>query len=58
MAIIFLLLLFGVALLQLVFKWLKRLSLPKFKNPFKRQKNFDLLDFDEFCDIMDEEDGK
>lgn len=58
MAIIFLLLLFGVALLQLVFRWLKGLTLPKFKNPFKRKKKFDLLDFDEFCDIMDEEDGK
>lgn len=59
MAIIFLLFLFGVALLQLLFRWLKGLKLPERKKRVpKHQKNFDLLDFDEFADIMDEEGGE
>ena len=59
MVIIFLLFLFGVAILQKVFRSLKNWQPPQRKEkPPKRQKSFDLLDFDEFADIMDEEDGK
>ena len=59
MAIIFLLFLFGVAILQLFFRWLKNWQPKEHKGkPPKRQNKFDLLDFDEFADIMDEEDGK
>lgn len=57
MAILFLLFLFAVAILQLIWRWLANYQPPKHKNkPPKRQKSLDLLDFDEFADIMDEED--
>ena len=58
MAIILLLILFGVALIQLLFRSLKNWQ-PKHKEkPPKRQNKFDLLDFDEFADIMDEDDER
>lgn len=59
MAIIFLLFLFTFALIQLIIRSLKNLQPPKHKEkPPKHQKNFDLLDFDEFADIMDEDDER
>jgi hypothetical protein len=59
LAIIIILILFIIAIFQLIFRWLKNWQPPKRKEKApKRQKSFDLLDFDEFADIMDEEDGE
>lgn len=59
MAILFLLLLFGVAILQLIWRWLTNYEPKEHKQKPKTQKNkFDLLDFDEFADIMDEDDER
>lgn len=59
MAILFLLSLFFVALVQLAWRWLTNYEPPKHKEKApKRQNKFDLLDFDEFADIMDEDDER
>ena len=59
MTIIFLLFLFAVAIIQLLLRWLTNYQPPKHKEKApKRQNKFDLLDFDEFADIIDEEEGK
>lgn len=58
MAILFILFLFAVAILQLIWRWLTNYE-PKHKEkPPKHQNKFDLLDFDEFADIMDEDDER
>lgn len=59
MAIIFVLFLFAVAIVQLLWRWLTNYEPPKHKEKApKRQNKFDLLDFDEFADIMDEDDER
>lgn len=59
MAIIFILFLFTLAILQLLWRWLTNHEPQKHKEKApKRQNNFNILDFDEFADIMDEDDNE
>ena len=58
MAIIILLLLFFIALIELFLRWLTNSNIPKHTKPRKTAKKFDLLDFDEFADVMDEDEER
>ncbi len=59
MAFSILLFLFAVAIVQLLWRWLTNCEPKEPKNkPRDRQEPFNLLDFDEFADIMDEDDER